>query len=74
MPMRPGAVQLRLERICSFYVEMVKSRLQDPAARPVAQRVLASTLDNLLRLLHPFIPFITRKCGSGWGKRPRSAG
>ena len=46
---------------CSFYVEMVKSRLSDPAARPVAQRVLAHTLDVLLRLLHPMVPFITEE-------------
>jgi len=44
---------------CSFYVEMAKGRLQDAAARPVAQRVLAHTLDALVRLLHPLIPFIT---------------
>ena len=44
---------------CSFYVEMVKSRLNDPAGRPTAQRVLAHTLDTLLRLLHPMIPFVT---------------
>jgi len=44
---------------CSFYVEMAKGRLQEPAARPVAQRVLAHTLDALVRLLHPTIPFIT---------------
>jgi valyl-tRNA synthetase len=46
---------------CSFYVEMVKSRLGDPAARPVAQRMLAHTLDVLLRLLHPMVPFITEE-------------
>mgnify|MGYP002622533690 FL=1 len=44
---------------CSFYVEMAKARLSDPASRPVAQRVLVDTLDTLLRLLHPFVPFIT---------------
>jgi valyl-tRNA synthetase len=44
---------------CSFYVEMAKGRLQDATARPVAQRVLAHTLDALVRLLHPMIPFIT---------------
>ena len=47
------------DEFCSFYVEMVKGRLQDPAARTVAQRVLAHTLDTLLRLLHPMIPFLT---------------
>jgi valyl-tRNA synthetase len=46
---------------CSFYVEMVKSRLQDVASRPVAQRVLAHVLDSLVRLLHPVIPFITEE-------------
>ncbi|HEX3872076.1 MAG TPA: class I tRNA ligase family protein, partial [Pirellulales bacterium] len=49
------------DEFCSFYVEMVKSRLQDPQTRPVAQRVLAHTLDTLLRLLHPTIPFITEE-------------
>ncbi len=47
------------DQFCSFYVEMLKDRLQRPDTRPVAQRVLAHTLDNLLRLLHPFIPYIT---------------
>jgi len=46
---------------CSFYVEMAKARLQDPAARPTAQRVLAATLDALVRLLHPLVPFITEE-------------
>jgi valyl-tRNA synthetase len=47
------------DEFCSFYVEMVKGRLQDEADRVVAQRVLAHTLDTLLRLLHPMIPFLT---------------
>ncbi|HEY4308860.1 MAG TPA: class I tRNA ligase family protein [Pirellulales bacterium] len=49
------------DEFCSFYLEMVKARLQDPATRPSAQRVLAHTLDALLRLLHPVIPFITEE-------------
>jgi len=49
------------DEFCSFYVEMVKSRLQDPTRRAAAQRVLAHTLDNLLRLLHPMIPFLTEE-------------
>ena len=47
------------DEFCSFYVEMVKGRLQDETDRVVAQRVLAHTLDTLLRLLHPMIPFLT---------------
>jgi valyl-tRNA synthetase len=49
------------DEFCSFYVEMVKARLGDPATRPTAQRVLAHTLDTLLRLLHPMIPFVTEE-------------
>lgn len=47
------------DEFCSFYVEMVKGRLQDNLQRLTAQRVLAHTLDTLLRLLHPMIPFLT---------------
>ena len=49
------------DEFCSFYVEMVKNRLQDPAERGMAQRVLAHTLDTILRLLHPAAPFITEE-------------
>ena len=49
------------DEFCSFYVEMVKSRLQTDATRRLAQRVLAHTLDALLRLLHPMIPFLTEE-------------
>ncbi len=47
------------DEFCSFYVEMVKARFGDPQQGPVACRVLAHTLDILLRLLHPLIPFLT---------------
>jgi len=46
---------------CSFYVEIAKERLQKDATRVTAQRVLAHSLDILLRLLHPVIPFITEE-------------
>ncbi|MEN6451936.1 MAG: valine--tRNA ligase [Thermoguttaceae bacterium] len=47
------------DEFCSFYVEMVKGRLQDERQRVVAQRLVAHVLDVLLRLLHPMIPFLT---------------
>ncbi len=47
------------DEFCSFFVEMVKARLSREATRAAAQRVLAHTLDTLLRLLHPMIPFLT---------------
>jgi valyl-tRNA synthetase len=40
---------------------MAKARLEDPALRATAQRMLAHTLDILLRLLHPTIPFLTEE-------------
>ncbi|MCH7988203.1 MAG: class I tRNA ligase family protein, partial [Planctomycetes bacterium] len=43
---------------CDWYLEMIKPRLQDEDRKPVAQRVLVSVLDALLRLLQPFTPFI----------------
>ena len=49
------------DQFCSFYVEMVKGRLQADATRPTAQRVLAHVLDVLLRLLHPMMPFVTEE-------------
>jgi valyl-tRNA synthetase len=49
------------DEFCSFYVEMVKGRLQQPSSRGVAQRVLAHVLDKLLRLLHPMVPFLTEE-------------
>jgi valyl-tRNA synthetase len=46
---------------CDWYVEFLKGRLRDPSTRPVAQRVLATVLDGLARLLHPIMPFITEE-------------
>jgi len=44
---------------CDWYLEWAKPRMQDEQKRPIAQNVLAFVLDQTLRLLHPFVPFIT---------------
>ncbi len=44
---------------CDWYLEWSKPRMQDEGTKPTAQNVLAFVLDQTLRLLHPFIPFIT---------------
>jgi valyl-tRNA synthetase len=44
---------------CDWYLEWAKPRMQDDEQRSVAQNVLAFVLDQTLRLLHPFVPFIT---------------
>lgn len=46
---------------CDWYLEMIKPRLRDEALKPTAQRVLVTVLDTILRLLHPFTPFITEE-------------
>lgn len=43
---------------CDWYLEMIKPRLRSAEHRPVAQRVLVGVLDNLIRALQPFAPFI----------------
>ena len=43
---------------CDWYLEWSKPRMLDDR-RPIAQNVLAFVLDQILRLLHPFVPFIT---------------
>jgi valyl-tRNA synthetase len=45
---------------CDRYIEMCKPRLAGER-RAEAQQVLAYVLDRLLRMLHPFIPFITEE-------------
>jgi valyl-tRNA synthetase len=48
--------------LCDWYLEMIKPRMKedaDPASRGSAQQVLAAVLDQTLRLLHPFVPFLT---------------
>ncbi|GAB4181690.1 MAG: valine--tRNA ligase [Wenzhouxiangellaceae bacterium] len=49
---------------CDWYLELAKVHLADDAdesARRHCQRTLIETLDTLLRLLHPIMPFITEE-------------
>jgi valyl-tRNA synthetase len=50
---------------CDWYIEMAKPVLLgkhgDEAAQKRAKRVLLEVLDRSLRLLHPFMPFITEE-------------
>src|SRR5262249_22723467 len=45
--------------LCDWYLEFIKPRLRDSARTPLARQVLAVTVDQVLRLLHPFVPYIT---------------
>ncbi|MHB1293528.1 MAG: valine--tRNA ligase [Anaerolineae bacterium] len=46
---------------CDWYIEMAKVRLrgEDVASAETARRVLVYVLDGCLRLLHPYMPFVS---------------
>lgn len=48
---------------CDWYIEIVKTRLYDKEneTRKSAQYVLNKVLGDTLKLLHPFMPFVTEK-------------
>ena len=48
---------------CDWYIELTKPRLNgdDPEAAQRAQQVLLYVLTEILKLLHPFMPFITEE-------------
>lgn len=48
---------------CDWYIEMAKLPLygEDEDAKKMTRSVLAYVLDNTMRLLHPFMPFITEE-------------
>ena len=55
---------------CDWYIELTKSKLADPGwERVAAQNMLIHVLDSALKLLHPFMPFITEEI---WQKLPQN--
>jgi len=49
--------------LCDWYIEMAKLPLygEDEAAKKMTRSVLAHVLDQTMRMLHPFMPFITEE-------------
>jgi valyl-tRNA synthetase len=58
---------------CDWYLEISKIALYrgDAAARARVRAILVKVLDDSLRLLHPFIPFVTEET---WGYLKQAAG
>lgn len=48
---------------CDWYLELIKPSLQDAASAdaPATRQTLVDTLETTLRLLHPFMPFLTEE-------------
>ncbi|MFO7955545.1 MAG: valine--tRNA ligase [Candidatus Brocadiia bacterium] len=49
---------------CDWYLEIIKPRLRDGQSGAAARETVAEVLDASLRLLHPYMPFITEEL---WG-------
>ncbi|MFP4202609.1 MAG: valine--tRNA ligase [Candidatus Acetothermia bacterium] len=56
---------------CDWYLELIKPRLYSDEGGEAASRVLGTTFRGTLKLLHPFIPFVTEEI---WGKLPGDEG
>ena len=58
-----GLYHFAWDEVCDWYLELAKVQMPatggDPAGSPPPRQVLGTVLDALLRLLHPFVPFVT---------------
>ena len=62
--------QFLWHELCDWYLEIAKRSLyqtEDPIARAVTQLTLVQALETTLRLLHPFMPFISEEI---WQRLP----
>ncbi|MHA6252111.1 valine--tRNA ligase [Oceanobacillus sp. CAU 1775] len=59
------------DEFCDWYIEMAKLPLygDDEAKKKTTQSVLAHVLDQTMRLLHPYMPFITEEI---WQQLPHA--
>jgi valyl-tRNA synthetase len=66
--------QFTWHEFCDWYLELIKPELGEnasPEVRHHTQRVLLEVLGTIIRLLHPFMPFITEEI---WHKLPGAVG
>ena len=67
--------ELIWSEFCDWYIELVKGRLygEDAGDKEVCRRVLVKTLKDILKMLHPFMPFITEEIWSCLPKETNKA-
>ncbi len=60
------------DEFCDWYLELAKVRLyaEDEAARREAGEHARWVLDQIVRLLHPFLPFVTEEIAAQYGAAP----
>jgi valyl-tRNA synthetase len=65
--------QFAWHEVCDWYLEMIKPALASGSTpqRDAARAALGHVMDRLLRMLHPFMPFITEEL---WQSLPQGAG
>nr|WP_122013188.1 valine--tRNA ligase [Maliibacterium massiliense] len=58
-----SAYDFAWDEFCDWYIEMAKPRLygEDEAGKQSARAVLLAVLADILKLLHPFMPFLTEE-------------
>jgi valyl-tRNA synthetase len=72
-----AAYEFTWHEFCDWYLEFSKPVLQsdgDDAARRGTRRTMLATLETLLRLLHPLMPFITEEVWQRVAPRAGAAG
>jgi valyl-tRNA synthetase len=57
--------------LCDWYLELAKPAMRDEAIADATRNTLAFVLENALRLMHPFMPFISEEI---WQQLPHAAG
>jgi valyl-tRNA synthetase len=60
-----GLYRFVWSELCDWYIELAKPLLADPATAAETRATLAWAIEQALRLLHPFMPFLTEEL---WGQ------
>ncbi len=69
-----AAYQFAWHEFCDWYLELIKGALyndEEPQRQAATRKVLAEALSRLVRILHPFMPYITEEL---WQRLPGTQG